>query len=79
MAEILGVVASGISVASLAIQIADNLNKVISFCESIREAPADIQQLILQLHLLIDIIAVIRNMIDSGTVPKHLNLLCNAP
>ncbi|KAH6691187.1 hypothetical protein BKA61DRAFT_284688 [Leptodontidium sp. MPI-SDFR-AT-0119] len=72
MTDILSVVASGISVASLAIQIADSLNKVISFCESIREAPADVQQLILQLHILTNIVSVIRNMIESGTVPNTL-------
>ncbi|PVH76632.1 hypothetical protein DL98DRAFT_360561, partial [Cadophora sp. DSE1049] len=72
MAEILGVVASGISVASLAIQIADSLSKVISFCESICEAPADVQRLILELHLLCNIISVIQNMVTKGLIPTNI-------
>ena len=72
MAEVLGVVASGISVASLAIQIADSLSKVIIFCESIREAPADIQRLILELHLLSNIISVIQTMVTNDLIPAKI-------
>ena len=72
MAEVLGGVASGFSVASLAIQIGDSLSKVINFCESIREAPADNQRLMLELHLLSNIISVIQNMVTKDLVPTNV-------
>ncbi|KAH7419727.1 hypothetical protein BKA64DRAFT_24013 [Cadophora sp. MPI-SDFR-AT-0126] len=67
MAEILGV---GISVASLVIQIVDSLSKAISFYESIREAPDDVQRLLIELHLLSNIISVIQNMVSTSSIPK---------
>ncbi|KAH7364714.1 hypothetical protein BKA65DRAFT_143503 [Rhexocercosporidium sp. MPI-PUGE-AT-0058] len=69
MAEILGV---GISVASLASQVADSLNKVITFCDSIHEAPADIHWLVCELHTLTDIISIIQNMIETNEIPETL-------
>lgn len=72
MAEVLGGVASGFSVASLAIQIGDSLSKVINFCESIREAPDDIQRLMLELHLLSNIISIIQNMVTKDLVPTNV-------
>jgi hypothetical protein len=48
VAEAFELVASGISVASLVTQIVENLNKVISFCESIGEAPTDIQRILIE-------------------------------
>lgn len=60
MAEVLGVVAGGIGIVSLAIQIVENLNKVIRFCESIKEAPTDIQRIIKELQLLSDIMSTLQ-------------------
>lgn len=57
MAEVVGV---GVSIASLTIQIVENLNKTISFYESIREAPTDIQRIITGLQILSEIISAIK-------------------
>jgi hypothetical protein len=43
MAEVLGVVASGISVASLAIQIFDSIQRIKEFCRLVRDAPKDLE------------------------------------
>lgn len=43
MAEVLGVVASGISVASFAIQLADSIKKLEKFVDNVRDAPEDIK------------------------------------
>jgi len=42
MAEALGVIASGISVVSLAIQIAECVQKLRNFCSLMRDAPRDV-------------------------------------
>lgn len=55
-----GVLGLGVSIASLAIQIVETLNKTISFYESIRGAPTDILRLILELQILSDIISAIK-------------------
>jgi hypothetical protein len=70
MAEAFGVVAGGISVASLAIQILENINRVINFCESIREAPTDIQRILLELQLLSNIISGIQLVFQKRSLPK---------
>jgi hypothetical protein len=70
MAELLGVVASGMSVASLAIQIVENLNKVIRFCESIKEAPTDIQRILLELQILSNIMSAIQLVHDKHSLPE---------
>jgi hypothetical protein len=70
MAEVFGVVASSISVASLAIQIVENLNKVISFCESIREAPTDIQRILRELQILSSIISAIQLLLEKHPPSK---------
>ena len=56
MAKLLGVVTSGISVGTLAAQIVNNLTKLKSYWDEVKEAPYDIKLLIeamedLQLHL----------------------------
>jgi hypothetical protein len=71
MAEILGVVASGISIASLTIQIVENLNKVISFYESIREAPTDIQRILVELQILSNIVSAIQLVYEKHSLPKN--------
>jgi hypothetical protein len=70
MAEAFGVVAGGISVASLTIQILENINRVINFCESIREAPTDIQRILLELQLLSNIISGIQLVFQKRSLPK---------
>ncbi len=70
MAEAFGIFASGISVASLAIQIVENLRNVINFCESIREAPADIQRILAELKILSNVIAGIHVVYEKRSLPE---------
>jgi len=70
MAEVFGVVAGGLSVASLAIQIVENLTKVINFCESIKEAPTDIQRLLLELQILSNVISAIQLVYEKHSLPE---------
>ncbi|KAH8749296.1 hypothetical protein BGZ57DRAFT_969057, partial [Hyaloscypha finlandica] len=70
MAEAFGIVAGGISVTSLAIQIVENLNKVINFCESIREAPTDIQRILTELHILSNIVSNIQLVHEKRSLPE---------
>lgn len=60
MAEVLGIVGGGFSVASLAMQILDNINRVINFVGSIKEAPTNIHRILLELQLLSNIVSGIR-------------------
>ena len=52
MADVLGVVASGISVVSLAMQVVESLKKIYVFWKSIEGAPKDIGDMIEELQLL---------------------------
>ena len=52
MAAILGVVSSGMAVVSLAIQVAESIQKVRSFCSFIQSAPDDILLAIEELEIL---------------------------
>jgi len=70
MAEVFGVVAGGLGVASLAIQIVENLTKVINFCESIKEALTDIQRLLLELQILSNVISGIQLVYEKHSLPE---------
>jgi hypothetical protein len=70
MAEVFGVVASGISVASLAIQILENINRVIDFCQSIKDAPTDICRILLELRLLSNIVSGIQLVFEKRSLPE---------
>jgi len=52
MAELLGVVASGIGIASLVIQVFDSITKIKSFCNAMKEVPEEIQYLIEEIEAL---------------------------
>ena len=52
MAEVLGVVASGISIGALAAQVATSLTKLKSYWDQIQEAPEDIASLIEEIEVL---------------------------
>lgn len=52
MAEVLGVVASGISVVSFALQLAENIKKLKEFVDNVRDAPEDIKHTIHELETL---------------------------
>ena len=52
MAEVLGVVASGVGIGSLAIQLFDSLQKLHRFWKLVDGAPKDIESLVEELHVL---------------------------
>jgi hypothetical protein len=70
MAEVFGFVASGISVASLAIQILENINRVIDFCKSIKDAPTDIYRILLELQILSNIVSGIQLVFEKRSLPE---------
>ena len=59
--EGLSAAASGIAVASLAIQLADSFKKLCDFCKSIKEAPEDIRAISIDLEILSSILFEIAN------------------
>ena len=52
MAEMLGIVASGMGIASLAIQIGDSLIKLKDFWDAVKEAPEEVKYLIEEIETL---------------------------
>jgi hypothetical protein len=70
MAEVFGVVASGVSIASLAIQILENIKRVIDFCQSIEDAPTDICRILLELQLLSNIVSGIQLVFEKRSLPE---------
>jgi hypothetical protein len=70
MAEVFGIVASGISIASLAIQILENINRVIDFCQSIKDAPTEICRILLELQLLSNIVSGIQLVFEKRSLPE---------
>jgi hypothetical protein len=70
MAEAFSIVASGVNVASIAIQIVEYLNKVIKFYESMREAPTDIQRILTEPHILSTIVSNIQLVHEKRSLPE---------
>jgi hypothetical protein len=56
-------------VVSLATQIVDNLNRAISFCGSIRDAPTAIHRILRELQILSKIISAIQLGYDEHSLP----------
>lgn len=50
--DVLSVAASGVGVVSLAIQLADSINKLYHFWNSVQDAPADLRAMVEELRLL---------------------------
>ena len=59
MAEVLAVVASGVSIASIAIQIVGSIEKLSDVWSSIRDAPENIKALLKELAQLANLLAVV--------------------
>ena len=66
MAEIVGVVASGISIGTLAAQVANSLIKLKSLWNELRDAPDDIKDLINEVEILNTILL---DLEDNGGSP----------
>jgi len=73
MAEI-GLIASGISIASLAIQIGDSIIKLKDFCSLVKDAPEEIEYLIEELEVLGLVISDIEASITSNQDESTLAL-----
>lgn len=69
MTEVFGVVRGGVSVVSLAIHILENINRVINFCISIREAPTEIKRILLDLQVLSKIVSGIQITFEKRSLP----------
>ena len=84
MAEVLGVVASAISISTLAVQILDSVTKLKSYWDQVREAPEDIKLLLEEIGDLQLVLSEIdedqhRNpgsgvILSSGSASKCLSL-----
>jgi len=64
MAELVGVVASGIAVTQFAGQIVQNIRNIHDFWQSIRDAPKDLSDSLEELELLGDTLLELHNNID---------------
>jgi hypothetical protein len=71
MAELLGVVASGISIASIAIQVSDSVFKLKEFWDTVKSAPEDIKNLIDEIQTL----SLILSDVGNSTTPDELTLV----
>jgi len=70
MAEALGLAASVFSVASLAIQLGDSLQKACEFWDSITEGPDDIRRISTELRLLANIIQMLEREDKAGMLDR---------
>ena len=82
MAEVIGVVASGISIGLLAIQLFESVLKNYRFWKLINKAPKDIENLIEELHVLGSVLSdlvkqtKITENLPSGTLQIYLKYYC---
>jgi hypothetical protein len=60
MAEMLGTVASGLGIASFAIQLVDSIKEIKDFFESVKEAPEDVKIAIRHIEIISKILSDIR-------------------
>ena len=70
MAEAIGVVASGIGIASFVIQIISNIQTIYNFWKSIKGAPEDIGNTIEELRVLAAILKDLPNIPNSNGTPS---------
>lgn len=67
MAEVLGIVAGGLGIVSVAIQVADSIKKLRDFCDLIKEAPADVRLTLDELEALSDVLQDIEHSIRDSS------------
>ena len=68
MAELLGVVAGGAGVLSLAIQLASAIRKVNQYIRSIRDTPREVYELIADLEILADTLAETEHLYNRQAI-----------
>ena len=78
MAEVLGVVASGISIGSLAIQLVDSVQQILDIWSSIKGAPENVQDLLEELRILGELLSELTENGDEQAVPTRKSLLLAA-
>lgn len=74
MAEAFGVAAGAIGVVSLGIQLAESLQKVKSFCASVKNAPLHIAELIEEIEIMRDILSDLESGCLSANVASSSNM-----
>ncbi len=74
MAEVLGVVARGISVASLAIQIWDSIQRIKDFCRLVRDAPKDLEYILDDLNIINTLLPRVERIASSLNTPTTWGL-----
>lgn len=74
MAEIFGVVASGVGIAGVAAQAVDGIRKLQTFCNDVRDAPEEIKYMTNELEILLSTIAGIETQIQRNvSLCQNLN------
>jgi hypothetical protein len=71
MAEVLGVARSVISVASFAVQLAESVQKVCEFWDSIEDGPDDIRRISAELRWLANYLSILRHEHSCGLIEKE--------
>ena len=66
MAEVLGVIASGVSIGSITIQIVGSVQQILDFWSSIKDAPTDIQDLLEELQILANLLSEVDSSQNNG-------------
>lgn len=61
MAEVIGLFASGISISTLTAQITSSIIKIKGFCDQLKNAPEDIQDIVGQLEMIHSLLADIED------------------
>ncbi|APA15417.1 hypothetical protein sscle_14g101870 [Sclerotinia sclerotiorum 1980 UF-70] len=77
MAEILGVIASGIAVAQVASAIVESIREIYSLTSEIKDAPKKLGDLLVEIEFLGEILVtmVIRVTQESQVNPAHFKIL----
>ncbi|KAM3077073.1 hypothetical protein ACMFMF_004989 [Clarireedia jacksonii] len=76
MAEV-GIIASGMGIASLGLQLLDNVKKLKEFWDSVKEAPDDVRHALTELEILRTIIdAIPKNDADMPAIPAASSAEC---
>ncbi|KAF7911945.1 hypothetical protein EAE99_010953 [Botrytis elliptica] len=77
MADPVGLTASVIGIATLAVQLGDALRKAAEFWEAVKDAPSDIRRLSKQLRLVASVFHTIRLEYEAGSIPTNFESMVN--
>ena len=72
MAEIVGVVASGVTIGTIAAQITSSVVKLRSYWDQVQNAPEDIQDMIYEVEALNELLAVVEGSVVRESSPSPL-------